>query len=194
MKELRTTFSQHRTDHWTGLADKLVFIDEMGMHLGLTRLYGRAAPGERVVEASAGYSSAHYTAVAALRARGVQAPFILEGSMDSLAFETYVAQVLAPVLGPGDIVILDNLSFHKHDPIRTLIQACGASVEFLPPYSPDFNPIENCWSKAKAFLRAAKARTYDELVNALADALRAVSGHDALAWFAHCGYAVNTSG
>ena len=187
-------FSQHRTDHWTGLADKLVFIDEMGMHLGLTRLYGRATPGERVVEASAGYSSAHYTAVAALRARGVQAPFMLEGSMDSLAFETYVAQVLAPALGPGDIVILDNLSFHKHEPIRTLIEARGASVEFLPPYSPDLNPIENCWSKAKACLRAAKARTHDELVNALADALRAVSGHDALAWFAHCGYAVNTSG
>ena len=194
MKALRTTFSQHRADYWTGLADKLIFIDEMGMHLGLTRLYGRAAPGERVVEATAGYSSAHYTAVAALNARGVQAPFMLAGSMDSLAFETYVAQVLAPVLGPGDIVILDNLSFHKHAVIRTLIEACGATVEFLPPYSPDLNPIENCWSKAKTLLRAAKARTYDDLVDALAQALRAVSGHDALAWFAHCGYAVNTSG
>ena len=85
---------------------------------------------------------------------------------------------------------MDNLSAHKNDAIRTLIEARGATVEFLPPYSPDLNPIEKCWSKVKAWLRKAKARTFDDLVDALADALRVVSQKDAAAWFAHCGYAV----
>lgn len=194
MKALRETFSTHMAEQLALLADKLIFIDEIGMHLGLTRLYGRAAPGQRVVEATSGYSSDHYCAVAALSARGVQAPFLLKGSMNSLAFETYVEQVLAPGLSAGDTVILDNLSFHKHEVIRTLIQARGATVEFLPPYSPDLNPIEKCWSKVKAYLRKAKARTYEQLIDALAQALRAVSSQDALAWFAHCGYAVKPSG
>jgi transposase len=142
------------------------------------------------VEATPGYSGPHYTAVAALSLRGVCAPFVFKGSTDGPAFETYVEAILAPALRRGDIVLMDNLSPHKHDVIRTLIEARGATVEFLPPYSPDLNPIEKCWSKVKARLRKAKARTFDELVAALADALRAVSEQDAAAWFAHCGYAV----
>lgn len=176
------------------IAEKLHFLDEFGMHLGLTRLYGRAAPGERVVEATPGYSGPHYTGVAALTLRGVQAPWVLEGSMNGPAFEAYVQHVLAPTLRRGDIVVLDNLSPHKHAVIRNLIEARGATVEFLPPYSPDFNPIEQCWAKVKAWLRKAKARTFDDLLTALDQALRAVSRNDAAAWFAHCGYAVNTSG
>lgn len=89
---------------------------------------------------------------------------------------------------------MDNLAVHKQDQVRTLIEARGATVEFLPPYSPDLNPIEKCWAKAKAYLRKTKARTFDELVTALADALRAISPQDAAAWFAHCGYAINSSG
>lgn len=179
------------TDELADLAKKLYFIDEIGMHLGLTRLYGRAAPGERVVEATPGYSGPHYTAVAALTLRGVRAPWLLEGSMNGLAFEAYVEHVLAPSLRRGDIVVLDNLKPHTQAVIRTLIEARGARVEFLPPYSPDFNPIELCWSKVKAWLRKAKARTYDELLAALEQALRAVSRTDAMAWFTHCGYPVN---
>lgn len=171
------------------MAEKLHFLDEIGMHLGLTRLYGRAAPGERVVEATPGYSGPHYTGVAALTLQGVQAPWLLEGSMNGPAFEAYVQHVLAPTLRPGDIVVLDNLAPHKHDLIRTLMEARGATVEFLPPYSPDFNPIELCWATVKAALRKAKARTFEQLLEALAAALRSITPEHALAWFTHCGYA-----
>ena len=191
MSGLRAAFSERMDEVLGPIANKLHFIDEFGVHLGMTRLYGRAAPGERVVEATPGYSGPHYTGVAALTLRGVRAPWLLEGSMNGPAFETYVEHVLAPSLRREDIVVMDNLSSHKHDVIRTLIEARGATVEFLPPYSPDLNPIEKCWAKVKAWLRPAKARTFATLVDALAQALRAVSPHDAAAWFAHCGYAVN---
>ena len=191
---MRATFAQHMLTDLVPLADKLHFIDEIGTHLGLTRLYGRAAPGERVVEATPGFSGPHYTSVAALNWRGVHAPFVFQGNMDGPAFETYVEHILGPDLVNGDIVVMDNLSPHKHAVIRNLIEARGATVEFLPPYSPDLNPIENCWSKAKAFLRKIKARTFDELLTALAQALRSVSPQDAAAWFAHCGYAIKPAG
>ena len=187
---MRTKFSDHVAADLTTAAPHLYFIDESGTHLGLTRLYGRAAPGERVVEATPGFSGPHYTMIAALSLQGVSAPFVFEGSTNAPTFDTYVAALLVPILRPKDVVIMDNLSAHKNAGIRTLIEACGATVEFLPPYSPDLNPIEKCWSKVKAWLRKVKARTYDDLVNALADALRAVSKNDAAAWFAHCGYAV----
>ena len=168
----------------------LKFIDESGAHLGLTRLFGRAAPGQRVVEATPGYSGPHYTLIATLGTDGVSAPWLLDGAMDRLAFETYVQQVLAPTLKPGDIVLLDNLSAHKSERAQEAIQACGARLEFLPPYSPDLNPIEHCWSKIKAVLRTAKARTLDALLEALCRALDMVTPDDAGAWFAHCGYAL----
>jgi transposase len=187
---LREAFSERMAAVLAEVAPQLYFIDEIGTHLGLTRLYGRAAPGQRVVEATPGYSGPHYTTIAALSLRGVCAPFVFKGNTDGPAFETYVEFLLAPKLRRGDIVVMDNLSSHKHDVIRTLIEARGATVEYLPPYSPDLNPIEKCWSKVKAWLRNAKARTFDELIDALADALRAVSKSDAAAWFAHCGYAV----
>jgi len=176
------------------LAEKLHFIDEMGTDLGMTRRYGRAAPGQRVVEATAGFSGPRYTSVAALNLRGVHAPFVFKGNLDGPAFETYVEHILGPDLTPGDIVIMDNLSPHKHAVIRALIAARGATVEFLPPYSPDFNPIEQAWSKAKARLRKIKARTYEALLQALALALRSISPQDAAGWFARCGYAVSPLG
>jgi transposase len=122
---------------------------------------------------------------------GVAAPFVREGAMDKPAFETYVEGVLAPSLRPGDVVLMDNLSAHKGEAVRAAIRTRGAGLVFLPPYSPDLNPIEKCWSKVKQALRAAKARTPDQLIDALADALRSVSSADAAAWFAHCGYTVN---
>src|SRR5258708_3502256 len=152
VKAMRATFAQHMLDDLAPLAEKLHFIDEIGTHLGLTRLYGRAAPGERVVEATPGFSGPHYTSVAALNLRGVHAPFVFQGNMDGPAFETYVEHILGPDLVKVDIVIMDNLYPTQHPVIRSLIEARGATVEFLPPYSPDLNPIENCWSKAKAFL------------------------------------------
>jgi transposase len=171
---------------------KLHFLDEIGTHLGLTRLYGRAAPGVRVVEATPGYSGPHYSAVASLSLRGVSAPWVIEGSLDGPAFLAYTTQVLAPTLKKGDIVILDNLQAHKPDAIRAAIEARGARLVFLPPYSPDLNPIEKCWAKVKAYLRKVKARTFETLLEALAAALRSVSPHDAQAWFSHCGFAVSS--
>ena len=167
---------------------RLKFIDESGAHLGLTRLFGRAAPGERVVDASPGHSGPHYTLVATLGWQAVQAPWVLKGTMDGTAFAAYVEHVLTPTLRRGDIVVLDNLSAHKGERIRQLIEGRGARLEYLPPYSPDFNPIELCWAKIKTALRAAKARTLDALLDAVAEALRSISRSDVRAWFAHCGY------
>jgi transposase len=107
-----------------------------------------------------------------------------------VAFETYLEAELAPTLHPGDIVLADNLSAHKSAEAQRLVAKRGARLVFLPPYSSDFNPIELCWSKIKTALRAAKARTFDALLDALANALRSVSSADVEAWFAHCGYAI----
>ena len=173
------------------LVKRLKFIDESGAHLGLTRLFGRAAPGQRIVEATPGYSGSHYTVVATLGWKAVTAPWIFEGALNRLAFEAYVRSQLLPTLRRSDIVILDNLSAHTSETIRQLIEARGARLQFLPPYSPDFNPIELCWSKVKAALRAAKARTLDALLAALAKALRSISLTDIQDWFAHCGYVLS---
>jgi transposase len=187
---LRQTFTEEVVPTLQAIAKKLKFIDETGTHLGLTRLFGRAAPGERVVEATPDYSGPHYTVIAALGWSGVSAPWVFEGAMNSITFETYVEFVLCPTLCRGEVVLMDNLSAHKQACIRSLIEARSARVEFLPPYSSDFNPIELCWSKVKSALRAAKARTFDALVDALAKALHAISLADIHAWFAHCGYAL----
>ena len=117
---------------------------------------------------------------------------MFEGATNGVAFETYVERVLVPSLQPGDLVLIDNLSAHKSDLVRQRIEACGAQFHFLPPYSPDRNPIELCWAKVKAALRKAKARTFDALVDALAEALQAIHPTDVLAWFTHCGYAVKS--
>jgi transposase len=142
-----------------------------------------------VVETTPGESGPHYTVVASLGLDGIEAPWVFEGPMTALAFETYVETQLVPTLRRGDIVVADNLSSHKSAAARRAIEACGAQLVFLPPYSPDFNPIELAWAKVKQALRAAKARTWDALVDALSAALHAVSSNDASAWFAHCGYA-----
>lgn len=173
------------------LVKRLKFLDESGAHLGLTRLCGRAAPGQRVVEATPGYSGPHYTLLATLGWKEVTAPWIFEGPINRIAFEAYVRSQLLPTLCPGDILVLDNLSAHTGETIRQLIEAQGVRVEFLPPYSPDFNPIELCWSKVKVALRATKARTWEALVEAVAQALRSISFTDIQNWFAHCGYVLS---
>lgn len=190
MKALRQHFSAEVLPALAAVAKKLKFIDETGAHLGLTRLFGRAAPGQRVVEATPGDSGAHDTALAARGLHGVTAPWVVEGAMNTATFETYVEFVLCPTLRRGEIVVLDNLSAHKSARVDELIAARGARVEFLPPYSSDFNPIALCWATVKTALRTAKARTFEALLDALAKALRAVTPQDARAWFAHCGYEV----
>ena len=190
MKALRQDYQLRFVESLDKLVKRLKFLDESGTHLGMTRLYARAAPGQRIAEATPGYSGPHYTVVATLGWKEVTAPWILEGAMDRVAFEAYVRSQLLPTLRRGDIVVMDNLSAHTGETIRQLIEAQGARLQFLPPYSSDFNPIELCWSKIKTALRAAKARTFDALVEALTKALRSISLTDIQDWFAHCGYAL----
>jgi transposase len=188
VKRLRRRFHKQIVPAVQMLAHHLKFIDESGVNLGLARRFGRATPGQRVVEATPGTSGPHYTVVAAAGLEVVQAPWLLEGAMNTVGFETYVEQILAPTLQEGDWVVLDNPSVHKGPLVRAAIEARGAHVTFLPPYSPDLNPIELCWAKVKTALRAVKARTWDTLVDALANAFRAVAPMDVRAWFIQCGY------
>jgi transposase len=186
----RKAFQKERLTSLGAIVEHLKFIDESGAHLGLTRLCGRAAPGERVVEATPGYSGRHYTLVAALGLTEVTATWLLPDAMTRDAFEVYVEQVLAPTLVAGDVVLIDNLNVHQSETARQQIEARGARLEFLPPYSPDLNPIEKCWAKVKAVLRRLKARTFDELVEAVCCAFQSITPEDARAWFAHCGYLI----
>jgi transposase len=188
---------RQRRAYREGMAEELLphlkFVDEAGVHLGFTRLYGRAAPGQRVVDAVPQQPGGPaWTLLGALGWRGLSAPWLLQGPVDGTAFEVYVRRVLGPTLRPGDIVVLDNLSAHKVTGVARAIAARGARLHFLPPYSPDLNPIEQCWSKVKAGLRAAKARTFEALLEALKTALQAVTRADAMAWFQHCGYCVQS--
>jgi transposase len=114
----------------------------------------------------------------------------VEGATDTEVFRAYVRQVLCPILQPGDVVIMDNLSPHKSDPTLELIEQRGARVLFLPAYSPDLNPIEMMWSKVKSLLRSAEARTESALLQAIAAALEKITPQDAMNWFAHCGYSI----
>jgi len=167
---------------------KLIFLDESGAKTNLTRRCGRALKGERV---HARTPCGHWqttTMIGSLRLDGSTACMALEGTTDTESFGAYVGQVLVPILRPDDIVIMDNLSPHKSDPILALITNAGAQVLFLPAYSPDLNPIEKMWSKVKGLLRGAEARSPDELVAAIGQALAHVTSKDALGWFASCGY------
>ena len=170
----------------------LKFIDDSGINVGMTRVCGRAAAGVRVVQAVPTHSGRHLTMLAAIGLRGVSAPWVIEGAVDGSVFEVYLKEVLGPTLAAGDIVVMDNLSVHKVAGVEAAIKACGARLEYLSPYSPDFNPIEKCWSKIKTALRAAKARTVDDLIKALKAALHTITEADARAWFAHCGYPVHS--
>ena len=126
--------------------------------------------------------------IGSIRLDGSTSCMTIEGATDTEVFRAYVGEVLCPTLRPGDIVIMDNLSPHKSDLTLRLIQAAGAQVLFLPAYSPDFNPIEKMWSKVKALLRAAEARTQSDLIAAIASALARITPQNALNWFASCGY------
>jgi transposase len=171
--------------------DHLRFIDETGMQVALTPLYGRAAPGVRVVDTVPQNYGENISLLAALSLHGLSAPMTVEGAVDAEVFRVYVEQVLGPTLHPGDIAVMDNLAVHKVTGIEAAICARGARVEYLPPYSPDLNPIEKCWAKIKTALRHAKARTREALEAALEHALRTITATDALAWFASSGYPVH---
>jgi transposase len=151
-------------------------------------MYGRVAGGRRLYAHAPGGHWSTTTMIAALRVSGPTAPMVIRGPVDTEVFRAYTSQVLVPTLQADDIVVLDNLSAHKAPDIRERIEQVGAELWYLPPYSPDFNPIELMWSKVKTFLRTAAARCEHALYQAVARALETVTNHDAAAWFAHADY------
>ena len=168
---------------------RLVFIDETAATTKMTRLYGRAPQGERLVDKVPHGHWKTTTFICGLRYNGVTAPFVLDGAMDGPHFLAYVEQILAPTLKKGDIVFMDNVSTHLVDGVEEAIEARGASVFYLPPYSPDFNPIEQLFAKLKSFLRKMKARNVDQLWKAIADFLKEVSKNECRAYLKNSGYA-----
>jgi transposase len=165
-------------------------VDECGTHIALAPRYAWAPRGERATGAVPHNRGQNLTLIAALSPDGLGAAMTLDGATDALAFAAYIGQVLVPTLRPGQVVVLDNLGAHKGDAVRALIEAAGCALLFLPPYSPDFAPIEQAFSKLKAALRRARSRTRAALEAAIGAALDAVTAADAAGWFRHCGYAV----
>ncbi len=169
---------------------RLKFVDESGVNLAMTRLYGRARKGVRVVGAVPRNYGQQVTLLGAMSLAGIGAVMTVEGATDAELFRAYIKHVLGPTLVPGDMVVLDNLSVHKGRGIQQMLARRRTRLRYLPPYSPDLAPIESCWSKLKTYLRKAQARTRDTLDTAIAQALATVTPADARRWFAHCGYAI----
>lgn len=169
--------------------ERLVFVDESGAKTNMTRLYGWGPPSERVVDHTPHGHWKTCTMLAAVRLDGPLAAVTIDAAVDAESFVLWTQAVLAPCLHPGDVVVMDNLPAHKVDGVAQAIGAAGARLLYLPPYSPDFNPIENLWSKVKAALRAAAARTVETLGTAIANALASITRQDCLGFFNHCGYA-----
>jgi len=186
-------------DEWTRLRqphmclepDRLVFIDETGTTTKMTRLRGRAPRGERLtMHVPFGHWHTQ-TFVAALRSHGLTAPWVLDGPMNRRAFETYIETQLVPTLSRGDVVLMDNLSSHKGPRVAELIQDCGAWPLFLPPYSPDLNPIELAFAKLKELLRKLNARTIGALCQAIRDICTLFTPRECWNFFRHDGYAAD---
>lgn len=171
---------------------KLVFINETGSNIAMTRPYGRALRGTPVYERVPRNRGTVTTVIGALTIAGLEAVMTIEGGTSGAVFLAYVERVLAPILQPGDIVVLDNVGAHRDRRVRQVIEDLGATLMFLPPYSPDLNPIELCWAKFKDLLRAAKARTRQALDATIAAAMEKVSPVDCAGWFSHCGYTIST--
>ena len=166
----------------------LVFVDECGTHTSMTRLKARAPRGERAYGRVPRNRGKNTTLLASMAHEGMGPCLAVEGATTKAVFETYVERALAPSLSPGQVVVLDNLGAHRGERVRQLVEARGCELLFLPPYSPDFSPIEEAFSKLKALLRKAQARTRGALVEAIGRALSAITARDAAGYFGHCGY------
>jgi transposase len=194
-QEQDTVEAQARRQAWWAAVSRidpqrLVFLDESGVTTEMTRRYGRAPRGERVGEGTPAGHWRTLTLLGAITLRGVEAAMTIESATDGDVFLAYVEQVLCPRLRPGQVVVMDNLAAHKVVGVRAQIEATGAELLYLPPYSPDFNPIEQTWSKVKQSLRSAKARTLETLETAISASLAAITADNISAWFVHCGYAI----
>ena len=182
--------TQARQAYRDGIAtlpvERFKFIDESGANIAMTRAFGRAARGKRVPDAVPKNHGDNITILGSLSCTGLEAVMTINGAVDAAVFRAYVDQVLVPTLVSGDIVVMDNLGSHKVTGIRQSIEAAGATLR----YSPDWSPIEPCWSKLKTFLRAAKARTREALEDVIRVAIDTITITDAKGWFLHCGYAL----
>ena len=170
------------------MREELIFLDEFGINLTMTRTHARAPLGVRAHVTEPFQHGSNISVISALGLQGVCAPMMIEGAINSEVFAQYVEHLLVPCLRPGHLVVLDNIKFHYAPKALALIEATGASVLHLPSYSPDFNPIEGCISKIKTALRAFKARTKRKLSQALVKALTFITQEDILGWFEHAGY------
>ncbi len=173
---------------WETDLERLVFVDEMGTNTSLSALYAWAPKGERARCSVPRNRGPNTTLLASITVKGMGPCVAVEGATTGVVFETYVEKVLAPILRHGQVLVMDNLQAHKTERVRELIEARGCELLYLPPYSPDFNPIEEAFSKIKGILRKAEARTRESLVEALGAAISSVSARDAQGFFEHCGY------
>jgi transposase len=169
-------------------AKRLVFVDEMGTNTSLSPVYTWARKGLRALCSVPRNRGANTTVLSSMSLRGMGPSLTVEGSTTSVVFEAYVEQVLAPTLRKGQVVVMDNLSAHKGKRVRELIEERGCELIYLPSYSPDFNPIEEAFSKIKRLVRKAEARTREALIEAIGSALSAITSEDARGFFEHCGY------
>ena len=173
-------------------ARRYVFVDETGVTTDLIRRYARSLRGTRIGDHTPCGRWQTHTVVAALRPTELTATAVFDGPSDTDTFRAYVEQVLVPTLRRGDVVVLDNLAAHKHPEVRTTLEQAGAHLRFLPPYSPDFNPIEMAFAKLKAFLRAARPRTFDHVCALMAMARALFMADECANYVRHCGYRVTT--
>lgn len=169
-------------------AKRLVFVDEMGSNVSLCPTYAWSRKGERAFGSAPRNWGKNVTLLSSITAEGVGPCLAVEGPTTREVFEAYLERILVPSLKPGRIIVLDNLSAHKGGRVKEIIEARGCEIVYLPPYSPDFNPIEQAFSKIKGLLRKAQARTREALIEAMGWALDAVSARDVRRFFAHCGY------
>lgn len=183
-----------RVEYWHTLGtvklSDLVFGDEAGVNLAMSQRYARSLQGTRAYGDRPDGRGKNVTMIGGVSLQGVVAVLTFQGGTDSLAFQTYIRDVLVPNLWQGACVVMDNFSSHKVAGIREAIEAVRARVVSLPPYSPDFNLIENCWSKVKEYLRSIAARSYGALDQAIAEAFNTVTTEDMIGWFTHCCYYV----
>jgi transposase len=178
----RVTLAQHSDP------ERFVFVDEMGAHTSLSSIYAYSPKGQRAYCSVPRNRGPNTTLLSCMSVEGMGASLAVEGATNRDVFEAYVERVLAPKLRPGQVVVMDNLTAHKGERVRELIEGRECELLYLPPYSPDFNPIEEAFAKIKGVLRKAEARTREALVEEMGTAISAVSAHDARGFFEHCGY------
>lgn len=191
MKEAREGWKRNQNEL---PIQRTFFIDESGAMTNMSRHHARSPIGQR---AYCMIPAGHWKTVSMIGAIGLEGPvatMAIEGAVDGEVFKVYVREILVPILRKGDMVVMDNLSSHKVAGVREMIEATGAGLLFLPPYSPDLNPIENIWSKVKQKLRSIGARTYETLMDAIGVAITSVTAEDCQGCFRHCGYTLHKSG